>query len=438
MEKLLQEKDIYDWFPVLSRPLTVETVRGVLQQARDRALRGETVPEVNDLIRLIGEDCRRKQQQRLMRVINATGISLHTNLGRSPLPEPTWDSTRAVNCGYCNLEYEVHSGKRGKRNGLIPELLSLLVGSETALIVNNNAAAVFLILSTFASGKEVIVSRGEQVQIGGGFRIPDILRLSGATLKEIGTTNITTIDDYKQALSENTGIILQVHRSNFAVHGFTAQPSVKDLAAVVPAGAVLVVDQGSGVTTEQLSGEIRVRDHLQAGAHVVCFSADKILGGPQAGCIVGARGLIKRLQEHPLMRTFRPGKTIYSLLEEYLIYRLNGGQGKAEQDLCRSMEEMKKTARRIMYKLDRRYVSLRESSMSPGGGSSPDAVAPAPAVVIDVPPDAETVHKKLRELSTPIIGTIEHDRVLLNVATIDPRDGTYIRSCLDRIIRECT
>lgn len=220
-------------------------------------------------------------------MLNGTGVILHTNMGRSPLFPEAWDAVRDLNTRYSNLELELQTGKRGVRSGLIPELLRILTGSEAALVVNNNAAAVLLTLSALAKDREVIVSRGQQIQIGGGFRIPEILALSGARLVEVGTTNITTPSDYLSALTERTAFVLVVHTSNFRIRGFASHPSVKVLADQLPPTVGLVVDQGSGVTTERIPGETCVRRYLEDGAHLVCFSADKVLGGPQAGIVLG-------------------------------------------------------------------------------------------------------------------------------------------------------
>jgi L-seryl-tRNA(Ser) seleniumtransferase len=437
-EKLLNEERITQWFSQLSRPLVTNLVRGILDETRQDLLAGKQLPSYEALLDTIEARCVHKRRQRIIRVINATGIILHTNMGRAPLPEDTWQASREVNCGYSNLEYNLEAGKRGKRNGLIPELLSILVGSEHALIVNNNAAAVYLILNTFAQGKEVIVSRGEQVQIGGGFRIPEILRLSGATLREIGTTNITTLDDYKNALTDDTAVLLQVHRSNFAIHGFTKEPQVKELDAILPPHTIHVVDQGSGVISENIAGETQVSHYLKQGADLVCFSGDKILGGPQAGCIVGKKELIDRLNSHPLMRTFRAGKTIYSLLEDFLIRKLNGKQGAAQRLFTRSPDEMRKIARKIMYKIDRRYVSVVESTMSPGGGSSPDAVTTALSIRLHLPGNPQKISARLREFRTPIISVIEDEHVHLNLATIENKDAQYIREAITTLIEECS
>ncbi|RKX79056.1 MAG: L-seryl-tRNA(Sec) selenium transferase [Spirochaetes bacterium] len=436
IEKLLQDKKIAHWFPLISRALTTNIVRETIETIRKECLSGTVVPSYSSITERIDKECRKKWRRRIMRVVNATGIILHTNMGRSPIAEETWRSAEAVNCGYSNLEFDLETGKRGGRSGLLPDLFSALVGAESALIVNNNAAAVFLILSVFATGREVIVSRGEQIQIGGGFRIPDILRLSGARLVEVGTTNITTVEDYLGAITENTAMVLKVHRSNFSVHGFTREPSTAELAGALPENVLLAVDQGSGTTGESLPGETGVAEYIRQGAHLVCFSADKVLGGPQAGCIVGKREYIDTLSKHPLMRTFRPGKTIYSLLEDFLIRRLNGEQSKAGESFGRTLWEMRKIGNRIIRSLGRRFLSITPSTMMTGGGSSPDTIARSLSIELRLPDKPENVSRKLRDLPIPIIGTIDSDCVYLNLATIDSKDVRYIISSLVTLIAE--
>ena len=235
-----------------------------------------------------------------------------------------WDEVRDLNTGYNNLELDLATGKRGGRKGLIAPLLRCLTQAEDSLVVNNNAASLFLLLQEVAKGREVIVSRGEQIQIGGGFRIPDILALSGAKLVEVGTTNITTAKDYLDAITDQTALVLMVHRSNFAIRGFTESPDINEVARALPEQVVLAVDQGSGLTTEEFApDETSVRQYIKAGADLVCYSGDKLLGGPQSGIISGRSDLIKRLEKHPMMRTFRPSRIVYSLLERLLIHKLN-------------------------------------------------------------------------------------------------------------------
>ena len=435
IEKLMSHDRLLPWVSKISRPLLVESARRVVDRVRKDMQSGDiSPPSMTELIEMVETVCTRYWSRRIRRVINATGTLLHTNMGRSPIPSESWDSARGINTGYSNLEFDLTSGKRGKRNGLIPDLLSLLVGSEAACIVNNNAAAVYLILSAFANGREVIVSRGEQVQIGGGFRIPEILRASGARLKEVGTTNITSLNDYAEAITENSAMILHVHRSNFALRGFSRSPSTSELSGICTPGMLLCVDQGSGVTTESIPGETTVKKHLRDGAHLVSFSGDKVLGGPQAGCIVGKKEYIEKLQHHPLMRVFRPGKTIYSLLEDLLIQRLNGSPSFAGKMLETDLETLKKRGRRILYRIDRDFARIINSTITTGGGSAPDEEFPSLSIQLSLPIQADEAARLLRDLPVPVIGTISEDAVLLNLAAVDEQDIPYLRESIASLI----
>ncbi len=433
--KLLEDPHLKKWFPLITRQLTAVIASDTLQKVR--LADNTSIPGRDTMIKEIERKCRNTSRRRIIKLINATGIILHTNMGRTPIPSDVWNKVSDINTGYSNLELDLATGKRGRRNGLIPELLSILTGSEASLIVNNNAAAVFLILSAFAKGREVIVSRGEQVQIGGGFRIPEILSLSGAKLVEVGTTNITKLSDYKRAITENTAMILMVHRSNFSIQGFTENPSVSDIASIIPGNVILVVDQGSGNTTEDIQGEKKAGLYIKNGADIVCFSGDKLFGGPQAGIITGKKNLIEQLSDSQLMRVFRPGKTIFSLMEEYLIQKINGKlTGHAETILNLPVKELKRRGNKILKGLDRRYAKLVDSFISTGGGSAPGETFPSVSLALLLPGKPEKILARLRNLETPIIGTISKDRVLLNLATINPDELTYVGVSLKQIMDE--
>jgi L-seryl-tRNA(Ser) seleniumtransferase len=364
-------------------------------------------------------------------VINATGVILHTNLGRAPLPAEAWEAARTVNTGYSNLELDLDTGTRGRRGGLAAELTALATGAEAALAVNNNAAALFLILTCLARRREVLVSRGEQVQIGGGFRIPEILALSGARLVEVGTTNVTTVEDYLEAAGLSTAMVLVVHSSNFRIRGFAEKPALAELARSLPKDVLLVVDQGSGALAEGVRGEQSAGRCLQDGAHLVCFSADKLLGGPQAGLIAGRADLVQALTRHPLHRVFRPGKTVLSLLEECLVRRLNGGSGAAAA-LALSQEELQRRGRRVLRGVGADRARLVPAAMTPGGGSAPDE--DYPALAVELSGDAQALAARLREWDTPVIGTIAEGRLLLNLATVHPEQIPVLRSALQAVL----
>jgi L-seryl-tRNA(Ser) seleniumtransferase len=442
IEKLLVRDEPARWFPRLSRPLVARLASEAVASFREALQRGEPAPP--DLERAVlnrlEQSCRSASRRRLQRVINATGVLLHTNLGRAPLASEVWSAVEPANCGYSNLELDLETGRRGRRGGLLEELLALLTGAEAALAVNNNAAAVLLILTCLARRREVLVSRGEQVQIGGGFRIPDILSLSGARLVEVGTTNVTTVEDYTAAIGLQTALVLVVHSSNFRIRGFTERPAVESLARALPPDMPLVVDQGSGAISEELPGEERVGQLLKAGAHLVCFSADKLLGGPQAGLIVGRRSLLELLSRHPLHRVVRPGKAVVSLLEEFLVRRLNGElAGAAEASLRLGVEELRRRGRNLLRGVDPARARLVPSSLTPGGGSVPDETFPSLAIELAGTaeggngPDAQRLLERLREGEPPVIGTIRDGRVLLDLSTVLPDDLPLLRQALQTL-----
>jgi len=435
IEKLLSHQDLHLWFHRISRPLVSEICQKIITDERKSLLAGNPAGSLTQLIENISQECSQVYNRRIRRVINATGIILHTNMGRSPIPDSVWQEAALVNTTYSNLEFNLQTGKRGARGGLVPDLLSFLTEAESALVVNNNAAAIFLLLSALTGGKEVIVSRGEQIQIGGGFRIPDILALSGCRLVEVGTTNITTTEDYLNAVSPDTAMALSVHPSNFVMAGFTSKPTIADLSANLPGGVILAVDQGSGVTTEQISGETPIIRHIRDGADLVCFSGDKVLGGPQSGIIVGNRKFLEKIKKHPLMRIFRPGKTILSLLEEFLIRKLNKEErGHTDFILNLPEKEFKLKAQKILRGLNRDCFSIVPATMLAGGGSSPSKSLTSWSIKISLKEKAADILKQLREYDPPIIGTINEDSVHLNTATLFPEDTAHIRNALKSLL----
>ncbi|ELR63878.1 L-seryl-tRNA(Sec) selenium transferase [Photobacterium marinum] len=438
VEQLLQHPSLEKYIKSVSRPVVTNIIRNQLAVIRQSdAFKQKGVEGVN-VIKDITQLCEQYRQQRLTRVINATGIAVHTNLGRSPLSTDLWDSVRRVNTGYSNLELELSTGKRGGRNGLLPALVTNWIGAEDCVVVNNNAASVYLVLQALASGKEVIVSRGEQVQIGGGFRIPDILLMSGCKLVEVGTTNITTSDDYINAITENTALVLMVHQSNFSIQGFTESPDIEDVARRLPEHVRLVVDQGSGLSSEQYAdSETPLSRYLQLGADLVCFSGDKILGGPQAGIIAGKQSLTQILAKNPMMRAFRPGRIVLSLLEEMLVRKLNreaSGEGVAQHTLNRCGT----TADRAVDLMTQwqPWAKAVPLQMQVGGGSIPSETYDCYGLALSLPGKAQRHLDALRSMPTPIIGYLHGDKLMLNLATLLEEDlplfkaqmGNYLQS----------
>src|SRR5216117_596815 len=301
-------------------PLAVEAARKVVGRARQQIQQGD---DPGDLAALLRDELGAARAPHLRRVINATGVIAHTNLGRAPLAEAALDRVREIARGYSNLEYDLSVGGRGSRQDHVADVLRRLTGAEAALVVNNNAAAVMLALAALAEGGEVLVSRGELIEIGDGFRIPDVLERSGARLREVGTTNRTRAADYEAAIGPETAVLLRVHQSNFRVVGFTAQASLRELADVARRHDLpLVDDLGSGALID-IGDEPTARASLADGADLVCFSGDKLLGGPQAGIVVGRADLVERLRRHPLQRALRADKLTLAALEGTLALALD-------------------------------------------------------------------------------------------------------------------
>lgn len=364
-------------------------------------------------------------QGSLLPVINATGIIVHTNLGRAPLADAAIDRIARVARGYSTLEFDLARGTRGSRTEHAAPLLTALTGAEAAVVVNNNAAAVLLILATLADGREVVISRGELVEIGGAFRVPDVMAQSGAVLREVGTTNRTRIADYTSAIGDRTALILRVHRSNFRMEGFVEQPSLEDLAQ---AGARLdvpvVEDRGSGSVTAGVEDEPPIRASLAAGAALVCFSGDKLFGGPQAGIIVGQNALVDRLRAHPLMRALRVDKLTLAALEATLIEHLAGRARQTvpvERMMQLSAEAIEARAQAVGTRLAAAgwQVSLIRGASAIGGGSAPGVELPTVLLALERDGlSADDLEAHLRTLDPPVIARIADDRVVLDLRTV--------------------
>lgn len=367
----------------------------------------------------------------LRRVINATGVILHTNLGRAPLPHFQPMS------GYSNLEFDLENGKRGKRDVHISPLLEKMLGCP-AIVVNNNAAAVYLTLNELAAGSEAIVSRGELIEIGDGFRIPDIMARSGAILREVGTTNRTTIDDYRQAINDRTRVILRVHPSNFRMEGFTSKPDLAELAALARERDVLLYeDLGSGCLMDLHAYGIHeptVDASLRAGANVVSFSTDKLLGGPQSGIIAGDAALVGRIRRNPMFRAFRVDKLILQALENTLRHILfhRFGEIPAMRMLMLSADEIRKRAEKFAPRLGGFQTEIIRGESVIGGGSTPAQSIPTWLIAIHAD-DAAGFERALRHADPPVVARIENDRVVLDLRTVHPDEelllGASIMSC---------
>ena len=361
-------------------------------------------------------------------VINATGVIVHTNLGRAPLAEAAAARVAELAAGYTNLEYDLAAGARGARHTHAARLLTQVTGAAAAVVVNNNAAAVFLVLAALAHGREVVVSRGELVEIGGGFRIPDILRQSGAELREVGTTNRTRIADYAAAVNDRTALILRVHPSNFRIEGFTARPGLEELVALGRRGGVPVVeDLGSGRLTEAPAGGIddpSVSASIRAGVAVCCFSGDKLLGGPQAGIIAGEEEALARVRSHPLMRALRVDKMTYAALEATLAEHARGRATAVPvvRMLAAPVGEIDARARALAGRLAGHALfeaDVVDGVSTVGGGGAPGSALPTKLVrLAPRPHSAARLEERLRGLRPPVIARIEQDRVLLDLRTV--------------------
>jgi L-seryl-tRNA(Ser) seleniumtransferase len=377
----------------------------------------------------------------LEHVINASGVVIHTNLGRAPLAAAVIERVAEIARGYSSLEYDVAEGRRGRRDVHAESLLCRLTGAEPAVVVNNNAAATMIVLAALATGREAIVSRGELVEIGGGFRVPDVMAQSGARLREVGTTNKTRVSDYAAAISERTALILRVHPSNFRIEGFAARPSVDELVALGKEFAIPVADDlGSGYFPlgYALPGdEPAVPASIAAGVDVCCFSGDKLLGGPQAGIIVGRSAILDRIRKHPLMRALRVDKMTYAALEATLTEYAAGRAASTipvPRMLSMTAKELRQRSEMLagaVAKIAGWHVEIVQGVSAIGGGSGPGIELPTWLVAIHrdgLTPDA--LSARLRTLSPPIVARIERDRVLFDLRTVLPDEDTVLAALL--------
>jgi L-seryl-tRNA(Ser) seleniumtransferase len=389
-------------------PLAVEAARTVLARAREQ-VRAGTDP--GNLGEQLSAELAAARAPRLRRVLNATGVIVHTNLGRAPLAEAALEHVAAAAGGYSNLEYDLDAGVRGSRQAHVAELLRRLTGAEAALVVNNNAAAVLLALAALAEGREVIVSRGELIEIGDGFRIPDVLARSGAHLREVGTTNRTRASDYEQAIGPDTAVLLRVHQSNFRVVGFTELPSVEELARVARANELVLVDDlGSGALVDFVD-EPTALASLAAGADLVCFSGDKLLGGPQAGIVVGRADLVEQLRRHPLQRALRADKLTLAALEGTLRLALETPEQVPVLRMLREpAEKVRERAERLAALVG---GEVEETVARAGGGALPLAELPSFACAVE-----EQLAAKLRAGDPPVVGIVRDGRLLLDCRTL--------------------
>lgn len=443
VDKVLQEPAIASLVDRYSRPPVVEVVRRELDAARARIAAGEPPPTTAQIVEAVVAGGTALWQPSLAPVINATGVVLHTNLGRAPLSRAALAAIHEVSQGYSNLEYDVQEGRRGSRYVHAEELLCHLTGAKAALVVNNNAAAVLLVLTVLAKGGEVVISRGQLIEIGGGFRIPEVMEQSGCTLVEVGTTNRTYRRDYESAITPQTRALMRAHRSNFALTGFVEEPSVADLVALARERNLRVIDDlGSGtlVDTAQfgLAHEPTVPESVEAGADVVSFSGDKLLGGPQAGILLGSAERIAELRRCPMTRALRVDKTTLAALQATLLSYL---RGRAVDEIpiwrmiAASRDELEARAQGWAQVLLEAGVQAQvvDGESTVGGGSLPGQTLPTRlcAVQVDSP---DRLAQRLRIGVPSVVGRIEGDRVLLDPRTVLPDQDPLVLDALRRAL----
>lgn len=455
VDRVLTEPPLPAMLAEYPRPMVVEAVQKVVEYYRSRLESAAGGLTESDLAAsALAQQAARQVKQWFMPslrpVINASGIILHTNLGRSPLPAAAIKAITKAASGYCNLEYSLDSGQRGSRQEHLEDLLCRLSGAEAALVVNNNAAAVLLALHALAADKEVVVSRGQLVEIGGSFRLPEVLKSSGAVLVEVGTTNKVYTGDYEAAIGERTAVLLKVHPSNYRIVGFTSEVGSAELASLAHSrGLLFLEDLGSGalldLTRYHLEPEPTVQESVAAGADLVCFSGDKLLGGPQSGIIVGRRHLVERLRRHQLARALRVDKLTVAALESTLKIYLD------EQRVCREIPvwemiaagpgDLQQRAESLAWQigdiLGPRAVEVVPGSSKLGGGALPLQELPTYLVAISPPRmEAAALERRLRQGEPPVIARVQQDRLLLDLRTIFPEEERLLVDAIRAAGRE--
>ena len=445
VERLLSDERLAPLIDAHSRNAVLDIIRQELAKSRAAIAAGDAAPEGDEIVAAIEVRAGSLSREWPRHVINATGVVLHTNLGRAPLSDDTIDAMRRPAQGYGDLELNLDTGRRGSRQARISELVARATGAEAALVVNNNASAVMLGLAAIASGKEVIVSRGEAVEIGGGFRIPDVLQQSGATLVEVGTTNRTYARDFEDAITENTGALLAVHASNFRVMGFTHAPEIVELVRIGERHGIPVLhDLGSGCLLDTrdfgIAHEPMPQESVGAGVGLSFFSGDKLLGGPQAGIIAGRKALVDMVARHPLARAVRIDKLSIAALAATLEHYIRGEALEKVpiwRMIATTTDEVKVRASAWVREIGT-DVSLIESESTIGGGSLPGETLPTWALAIDcqhLNGGAEEVARRLRQGNSPVLGRIEYGRVLLDARTVLPGEDSALLESVGQALK---
>lgn len=448
---LLEDKYIIEYIEKYGRNLVVDVIRQHSSNFRNfiKTCNDEDLikQKIECFVMEVGNLLVEKTSLSVKKVINGTGTILHTNLGRAPLNQKHLDRVNSIMAGYTNLEYDLRKGKRGLRYAHIEDKIKYITGAESAIVVNNNAAAVMLVLSTLAKGKEAITSRGELVEIGGSFRVPDVMAASGTKLVDVGTTNKTHVSDYEDAITENTALFLKVHTSNYKIVGFTESVSLEDMCDLGNKYQIPVYqDLGSGVLIDLskfgLEKEPTVQDSVRVGVDVISFSGDKLLGGPQAGIIVGKKEYLDKIKKNPVTRALRVDKFTIAMLDAVLCEYLNEESVIENvpilKNLTRKVEEVRVEAEELYTLLKDSNVLMNieivESTAQAGGGSMPLLEIPSYAIAI-FPKNMSVseLEKSLRSLETPIIGRTSHDKFLLDLRTLNKDDFNIIAEEINQI-----
>jgi L-seryl-tRNA(Ser) seleniumtransferase len=441
VDELLQTKTAAELIVLFGRALTLAAIRETLDKIRTRFSSGAMVslPDLDFILTQTDSLLCSWTKPTLCLVINATGVILHTNLGRAPLSDATIRAMETASCGYSNLEYDLEKGTRGSRFLHAESILQKLTGAESALVVNNNASAVLLILSALANRKRVIISRSQLVEIGGGFRIPDVMKQSGAKLVEVGATNKVHLSDYEEALQDKSALFMHAHSSNFKIIGFTEEPELKAIADLAHKSGVFVIDDlGSGALYDTarygLVHEPTVQESLAAGVDVVCFSGDKLLGGPQAGIIVGRKDLIEKIKKHPLARAVRADKTCLAGISATLLHYL---KDEAERKIP-ILQMMSLTPKQVKGRVEAWINELGlgkvlEGESTVGGGSLPGESFPTYLLSLTVE-SPDRFLKQLRAQNPPIIARTTNDKVLLDPRTVLPEQEAVLLVGLKNVL----
>ncbi len=456
VDKLLQLQEVKLLLATFGKERVIFCIRTALNTFRQHILQGKTPPSQQDIVKQTEKLLSLISERSLKKVINGTGIIIHTNLGRAPFSNSFVEESAAVLSGYNNLEFDLGTASRGSRHSHAAEILKFLTGAEDVLVVNNAAAAVMLILRTFAKRREAIVSRSELIEIGGSFRLPEIMKASDCKMVEVGTTNKTRASDYEDAITTKTALIFKAHKSNYVIKGFTEEPHLSELVAIGRNNHIPVVyDLGSGLLRNDVhltfKEEPSATEALNSGVDLICFSGDKLLGGPQAGIIAGKKELIARLKKEPMLRALRVCKTTLAMLETVCRYHLDVNVLKKKSALYKTLfqseVEIKKRAERLKDLLDSNNIKalVVASDGFVGGGTMPDKTLESYGVTIEAGLTrkenevfAESVYLKLIQHPTPLLGILKKGKLLIDVLTIDDADLTLIAGIIKEVINENT